>query len=143
MKKVYRRSQIEKVVGAPIMGLDMHKYGLPYDGAVGLFSNKSGPDSIDLMLAAVESYYPQIHPVSIMPNGIVHNCYKEDATCYMLFTGDCDPEIEFSNEFSLKDFPEDELIESRRINDDLWDTPPTIAELNAIQWRINKTYKCK
>ncbi len=66
MKKVYRRSQIGKIVGKPVFGVHMHLYNLPYLDAGGIFCDVISPDSIDLMLAALDCHFPKIHAVSIM-----------------------------------------------------------------------------
>ncbi len=140
MKKVYRRSQITKIVGRPIFGMEMHKFGLPYLGAGGSFSNATGEGSIDLMLAAVDCYYPNIHTVSLMPNGTIFNRFIEGATLYRLFTGNCDPDLEFTNEFSYSDFTKEELSNLAVQRVDIASSEPTLEDQNAIPWQLKKTF---
>lgn len=84
MKKIYRASQRKHVIGPRIGGLQMHKYGLPYDGAAGhFFPNKT--DHIDLMLAAV-ARHPEIHVVTFFKCGGAVNRYEpKNADVYYLF----------------------------------------------------------
>ncbi len=138
MEKTYRKSQMRKVLGRSVSGLDMHLYGLPYQGAAGLFGEAFGPDSIDLMLAAVERYFPEIHVVSILKCGMVLNRFSEDASFYKLYSGDTDPDIIFTSEFSLDDFSPEEIELDNRMNKELFDSQPTNAELNAIRWGLEK-----
>lgn len=75
--KVYRSSQMHKILNRSVHGLEMHKFGLPYYCAAGIFSETNYEGSVDLMLAAVDCYSDVVHPVSYMKNG----------TCVQSFRG--------------------------------------------------------
>lgn len=86
MNKIYRSSQMFQFIGRPIFGLEMYKYGLPYDGAAGTFSAKN-EDHVDLMLAALERH-PEIHVVTYLKKGGCVNRYEpENAYFYCLHLG--------------------------------------------------------
>ncbi len=141
MKKIFRTSQIKDVLGRPVYGPHMHKYGLPYNGASGAFFPKQEPDSIDLMLAAVDRYFPEIHVVSILKGGNTLNRYVEDAEFYELYTGNTDPEIEFTPEILSSDYTEEEKESGRKMLEDFRNNPPDEMDVAAVNWLLQKVAK--
>lgn len=138
MKKIFRCSQIKDVLGRQVHGLDMHKYGLTYDGALGTFFPEEDPDRIDLMLAAAERYFPEIHVTSILKDGRMLNRYVENADLYCLYRGNTDPEIEFTTEMRKSDSTEEENEQVRLFYEANKDIPPTPAEIAAVDWMLKK-----
>lgn len=116
----------------------MHKYGLTYDGASGTFFPNEDMDRIDLMLAAAERHFPEIHVASILENGHMINCYVENADRYRLYRGNTDPEIEFTDEFLSSDFSEEEERLAREEREKLRRVPPPPADVAAVNWMLQK-----
>ena len=133
MKKKYRISQMFHIIGPPVLGFDMYKYGLPYDGAAGIFfAEKEG--SIDMMLAAAECH-PEIHIVTYLKDRRALNRFEsENADTYQIHLGNNDPEIEFTTEWSADDYGDD--TESNERLQRLLDRPPSIREIAAINWLL-------
>lgn len=142
MKKIYRASQRHKIIGKRVSGPDRHLFGLPYDGASGVFLAQD-PDAMDLMFAAAEKYYPEIHIISMMLNGYVYNRYVEKADGYFLCRGNTDPDLEFTNEWSDDDFTPEELARNRRLWEENLKAAPTAADIAAVNWMIQKHSKPK
>lgn len=144
MKKIYRSSQERLVLGRPVYGPDRHKYGLPYDGASGHFFPED-PDGMDLMFAAAEKYFPEIHIVSYMHNSHMYNRYVEGADFYWLYTGNTDPEIEVTPEWSDDDFTPEELAQQRKQwQDDLEALRnPKPSDIAAVKWMLENAIKPK
>jgi hypothetical protein len=141
MKKIFRTSQIKEVLGRRVYGLHMHKYGLPYNGASGTFFPKQEPDSIDLMLAAVDRYFPEIHVVSKITGGNALNRYVEGADFYDLYTGNTDPDIEFTPEILSSDYTEEEKESGRKMLEDFHNNPPDEMDVAAVNWLLQKMAK--
>jgi hypothetical protein len=138
MKKIFRLSQKKDVLGRRVMGPDMHKYGLPYNGATGVFFPDIEPESIDLMLAAAERYFPEIHVVSTLANGHSVNCYVEDAEKYHLYRGNTDPDIEFTTELLNSDYTEAEKEAGRKLLEHNPDEPLDPVLVAGMNWMIQK-----
>lgn len=139
--KTYRMSQIGKILGPSVKGLEMYKFGLPYQSASGTFNDARSEGSVDLMLAAAEVYKEFIHPVSFMCDGTLVNRYVENAWFYQLRYGNADPEIVFTPEYSLADYDAKEIEEYNRYCLEITNQVPTLAEQKAIDWMLNKSYK--
>ena len=138
MKKIFRRSQIKDVLGRRVSGLQMHMYGLTYDGASGAFFPKQDPDRIDLMLAVAERYSPEIHIVSTLKDGRMLNRYVEGADLYRLYRGNTDPDIEFTTELLSSDYTEEEKESGRKMLEDFRNDP--LDEM-AVNWLLQKIAK--
>lgn len=88
------------------------------------------------MLSAVDRH-PELHVVTHLKNGQVVNRYQEeDAYVHRLHLGNADPEIEFSTEWSLDDFADDEIRIGKKTLLDLSDPNYVLShsERVAIQW---------
>lgn len=136
MKKIYRSSQFKDIMGHRIGGLLMHKYGLPYrNGAGHIFPND--PDLVEMMLDAAERH-SDVHVVTELKNGWCVNRYEpNNADAHYLFTGNADPEIEFSKEFSNDDFSDEEIAELERQNAEFRTREFTPVELAAISFAFD------
>ncbi len=108
MKKIYRQSQMGKVLGRSLSGRHMHKYGLKYSNPGGFFGEFFGEDaSVDLMLSVIEKHSTVLHAVSFLENGWIVNRYDPQGRSFLIFEGNDDPNIEFSTEFRLEDFSQE------------------------------------
>lgn len=116
----------------------MYKFGLPFLCSAGIFNDKTNEGSVDMMLAAVDCYPDIIHVVSFMEDGYVYNTFVEHAYFYKLYYGNADPEIVFTDEFSLDDFEPGAIESQQRQRDVLLSRTPTLAEKAAIQWQLDK-----
>lgn len=139
MKKVFRISQMHCVTGRPIFGDCMYKYGLPYQGAAGTFS-PNDEDSIELMLAAVDRH-PELHVVTYLKSGgVVNRMQRNNAFFYVLHLGNPDPEIEFSDEFSMNDYSPEQIKMGQEILREFNDPnrKASSQEVAAVRWMINE-----
>ncbi len=141
MKKIFRASQKKDVLGRQVSGRKMHIYGLPYNGASGTFFPKQDRDAIDLMLAAADHYFPEIHVTSTLQNGHMLNLYVENAELYHLYTGNTDPEIEFNTENLKSDYTEEEEEHGRRMKEQYLNEPLDAADIAAVNWLFRKFAK--
>ncbi len=143
MKKIFRRSQKKDVLGRSVSGYHMHRYGLPYNGGTGGFLPKD-EDGIELMLAAAE-HFQDLHVVTIFADGSAVNRYQPegDISAFYLYTGNPDPEIEFSSEFSIDDWTPEQIEASQRRSRERAMTPLTFGpiETAAINWSFDRMKK--
>lgn len=135
MKKIYRKSQLHLIIGKQITGFDMHRYQLPYDGAVGSFQ-ATNLDHVELMLLAVERY-PELHVVTFFLDGSAVNRYEpKDAFVYRLHLGNNDPTIEFTREWSADDFTKEQWRRSRQLLKEFRTQPWTAEQVAAVNWAV-------
>lgn len=136
MKRKYRLSQL-RIVGKMVSGFHMHRYGLPYDGAIGaIYADKQ--DLVDLMHLALERH-PELHVVTHFNNGTAVNRYEEKNACaYFLHLGNADPEIEFSSHWSAADFTEEENLRHYEQNEEFLASERTPREIAAVNWALAK-----
>ena len=92
--KPYPFYKIWSVLGRHLLGRELRQYGLPYTNAFGLLAERYDEGILDLMFLAIERF-PEIHPVSAMPDGRYVNRFHEEARYCMLYLGNNDPDIEF------------------------------------------------
>lgn len=136
MKKIYRASQKRLFLRGWIGGLSMHKYGLPYRNACGHIFPRD-VDLVERMLEAAEKY-PDVHVVTELNNGWTVNRYQADnARCYYLYKGDADPELEFTNEFTLDDFTAEEIVASQKRDEEFSNRERKPVEIAAVNFAIN------
>jgi hypothetical protein len=136
MKKTYRLSQKKDVLGYRIGGLQMHQYGMPYRNAAGhIFPNDV--DLLDLMFMAVETH-PELHVITVLKDGRTLNRYEsENANVHYLYTGNADPEIEFTTEYRLDDWTSEEREESRKYFENFRNREFSPIEAAAVNFAIN------
>ena len=121
-----------------VNGIDLPKYGVPYDGASGMIF----PYNIDHMLAAVERF-PELHVVSYYNAFRGVNRFCEDAAFYCLATGNADPNISFTlavklSDWTAKDFEEiEKAIHSIR-TEPMEDDPVMMATMNWILAKVGR-----
>lgn len=122
----------------------MYQYGLPYDGAAGTFCPRCEED-VELMLDAVQRH-PELHVVTYFKSGHVANRFvQEDALFYLLHSGNSDPEIEFTDEWSLSDDSPEQIKMGQEILSEFRDPNgiPTASEIAAVQWIMSRTTQQK
>jgi hypothetical protein len=136
---------MKDVLGYPIHGMEMHKYGLPFRNAIG-FIFPEDEDLVDLMFVAVERH-PELHIVTNLDASedyrIVNIYEPKNADTFQLYTGDPDPEIGFSQEFSLDDWTAEQRAEGKRRFQELGRelTTTQIVALNyAIHLRLQQPF---
>jgi hypothetical protein len=127
---------MKDVIGRWVGGMSMYKYGLPYRNAGG-FIFADDDDLVDSMLAAVERH-PELHVVTYLKGGWVLNRYEsENANVYYLYFGNADPEIEFSTEYRLDDWTQEELEKCEKWLEEFRNRKTTVEEVAAVNFALN------
>lgn len=143
MKKTYRRSQKKDILGHCIGGLKMYKYGLPYRNAWGhIFPHDT--DLMDLMFIAVEKH-PELHIVTRLNKAgefkTLNRYEPVNAKVHYLYTGNADPDIEFTDEFSIDDWTQEEIDAQERFLHEFRTKELSPIQVAAVNFAINAALK--
>lgn len=123
-------------MGRRVGGLFMHRYGMPYKNAGGHIF----PRDIDLVeqMLDVAERCADVHVVTYFKDGRVANRYEtENVSAYYLFTGNADPDIEFTTEFTMDDFTAEEIAASAKRDEEFRNRKFTPVEVAAINFAMN------
>ena len=103
-------------------------------------------DAMDLMFLAVEKY-PELHIVTCLNKTgkyMTLNRYEPtNACCYYLYTGNADPEIEFTDETSMEDWTDEEIAAREKAFKEFRESKYSPTQIAAVNFAIHAARKCE
>ena len=131
---------MKDVIGHSNQGLEMHLYGLSYRNADGHFVPKD-EDAVELMNLATERH-PELHVLTYLDKSedyrIVNYYEPKKSEAFYLYTGNPDPDIEFTKEFRLDDWTPEQLEEEKNYLERARHRKFTIVEIAAMNFSLNR-----